>query len=152
MKLTAHFELGEFTRSESAKRCGVSNEPTEEHLKNIIVLCEKVLEPIRAKFGPIIISSGYRSADLNHFIGGSLNSDHCKGRAADIDMDGHGGGVSNADVFNYIKDNLSYDQLIWEFGNKQNPDWVHVGYRGKENRKQTLRATKVNGKTTYTAY
>jgi hypothetical protein len=126
--------------------------PTPEHLENIKTLCEKVLEPIRAKFGPINISSGYRSSDLNHFIGGSLNSDHCKGRAADIDMDGHGGEVSNTDIFNYIKESLDYDQLIWEFGNKEKPDWVHVGYRGKENRKQTLRATKVNGKTTYTAY
>jgi hypothetical protein len=67
-------------------------------------------------------------------------------------MDGHGGEVSNADIFNYIKDNLDYDQLIWEFGNKENPNWVHVGYRGKDNRKQTLRATKVNGKTTYSTY
>ena len=122
MKLSAHFDLCEFTRSESAKREGVSNNPTPEHLENIKTLCEKVLEPIRAKFGPINISSGYRSADLNHFIGGSLNSDHCKGRAADIDMDGHGGEVSNTDIFNYIKESLDYDQLIWEFGNKEKPD------------------------------
>ena len=152
MKLSAHFDLCEFTRSESAKREGVSNMPTVEHLVNIKILCEKVLEPIRAKYGPINISSGYRSAALNHFIGGSLNSDHCKGRAADIDMDGHGGEVSNTEIFNYIKDNLDYDQLIWEFGSKEKPDWVHVGYRGKDNRKQTLRATKVNGKTTYSTY
>jgi len=152
MRLSAHFDLCEFTRSESAKREGVSNMPTVEHLVNIKILCERVLEPIRAKFGPINISSGYRSAALNHFIGGSLNSDHCKGRAADIDMDGHGSGVTNKMIFDYIKDNLDYDQLIFELGSKENPDWVHVGYRGKDNRKQTLRATKVNGKTTYTPY
>lgn len=152
MKLSAHFDLCEFTRSESAKREGVSNMPTTEHLINIKILCEQVLEPIRARFGPINISSGYRSSDLNHFIGGSLNSDHCKGRAADIDMDGHGGGVTNKMIFDYIKDNLDYDQLIFEFGSKENPDWVHVGYRGKDNRKQTLRATKVKGKTTYSPY
>jgi hypothetical protein len=145
MKLSAHFDLCEFTRSESAKREGVSNNPTPEHLENIKVLCEKVLEPIRAKFGPINISSGYRSADLNHFIGGSLNSDHCKGRAADIDMDGHGGEVTNKMIFDFIKDNLEIDQLINEF----NYSWVHVGYRKGANRKQVLDAVKEGGKTVY---
>jgi hypothetical protein len=89
---------------------------------------------------------------LNHFIGGSVSSDHCVGRAADIDMDDSATGVTNTEVFNYIKDNLDYDQLIWEFGTKEKPDWVHVGYRGKDNRKQTLRATKVNGKSHYSPY
>ena len=145
MKLSAHFDLCEFTRSESAKREGVSNNPTPEHLENIKVLCEKVLEPIRAKFGPINISSGYRSADLNHFIGGSLNSDHCKGKAADIDMDGHGGEVTNKMIFDFIKDNLEIDQLINEF----NYSWVHVGYRKGANRKQVLDAVKEGGKTVY---
>ena len=145
MKLSAHFDLCEFTRSESAKREGVSNNPTPEHLENIKVLCEKVLEPIRARFGPINISSGYRSADLNHFIGGSLNSDHCKGRAADIDMDGHGGEVTNKMIFDYIKDNLEMDQLINEF----NYSWVHVGYRKGANRRQILDAVKEGGKTVY---
>ena len=145
MRLSAHFDLCEFTRSESAKREGVSNMPTPEHLENIKTLCEKVLEPIRAKFGPINISSGYRSSDLNHFIGGSLNSDHCKGRAADIDMDGHGGEVSNKMIFDYIKDNLEVDQLINEF----NYSWVHVGYRKGANRRQVLDAVKEGGKTVY---
>jgi hypothetical protein len=145
MKLSAHFDLCEFTRSESAKREGVSNNPTPEHLENIKTLCEKVLEPIRANFGPINISSGYRSADLNHFIGGSLNSDHCKGRAADIDMDGHGGEVTNKMIFDFIKDNLEIDQLINEF----NYSWVHVGYRKGANRKQVLDAVKEGGKTVY---
>ena len=152
MKLSAHFDLGEFTRSESAKREGLDNTPTPEHLENIKILCEKVLEPIRLRFGPINISSGYRGKMLNHFIGGSISSDHCVGRAADIDMDDSGTGVTNTEIFNYIKDNLDYDQLIWEFGTKEKPDWVHVGYRGKDNRKQTLRATKVNGKSHYSPY
>lgn len=152
MKLTAHFALSEFTRSESAKREGLDNTPTPEHLENLKTLCEKVLEPIRLKFGPINISSGYRGKMLNHFIGGSVSSDHCLGRAADIDMDDSGTGVTNTEIFNYIKDNLDYDQLIWEFGTKEKPDWVHVGYRGKDNRKQTLRATKVNGKSHYSPY
>ena len=152
MKLSAHFDLAEFTRSESAKREGLDNTPTPEHLENIKTLCEKVLEPIRLKFGPINISSGYRGKLLNHFIGGSVSSDHCVGRAADIGMDDMGTGVTNTEIFNYIKDNLDYDQLIWEFGNDAKPDWVHVGYRGKDNRKQTLRATKVNGKAHYAPY
>lgn len=151
MKLTAHFSLAEFTRSESAKRHGVSNEPTPEHLKNLIVLCEKVLEPIRIKFGPINISSGYRSKALNHYIGGSLNSQHCEAKAADIDMDGMGG-ASNTEIFNYIKDSLDFDQLIWEFGDNKKPDWVHVSYNAGKNRKQVLRALKVNGKTAYAPY
>ncbi len=152
MKLTAHFALSEFTRSESAKREGLDNTPTPEHLENLKTLCEKVLEPIRLRFGSINISSGYRGKMLNHFIGGSVSSDHCQGRAADIDMDDSGTGVTNTEIFNYIKDNLDYDQLIWEFGTKEKPDWVHVGYRGKDNRKQTLRATKVNGKSHYSPY
>ena len=152
MQLSKHLSLAEVTRSDSAKRNGISNEPTAEHLENLKTLCEKVLEPIRLKYGSINISSGYRGKMLNHFIGGSVSSDHCVGRAADIDMDDSGTGVTNTEIFNYIKDNLDYDQLIWEFGTKEKPDWVHVGYRGKDNRKQTLRATKVNGKSHYSPY
>jgi zinc D-Ala-D-Ala carboxypeptidase len=151
MKVSKHFALAEFTRSESAKRHGVSNEPTPEHLENLKVLCEKVLEPIRVKFGPINISSGYRSKALNHYIGGSLNSQHCEAKAADIDMDGMGS-VSNTEIFNYIKDSLDFDQMIWEFGDNNKPDWVHVSYNGAKNRKQILRALKVNGKTVYAPY
>jgi hypothetical protein len=144
MKLTAHFALAEFTRSESAKRHGVSNEPTPEHLKNLIVLCEKVLEPIRIKFGPINISSGYRSKTLNHYIGGSLNSQHCEAKACDIDMDGMGG-PTNKEIFEYIKNELEFDQLINEF----NYGWVHVSYNLGKNRRQVLDALKVNNKTVY---
>ena len=151
MKLTAHFALAEFTRSESAKRHGVSNEPTPEHLENLKVLCDKVLEPIRVKFGPINISSGYRSKALNHYIGGSLNSQHCEAKAADIDMDGMGG-ATNKEIFDFIKDTLDFDQMIWEFGDNNKPDWVHVSYNGAKNRKQILRALKVNGKTVYAPY
>lgn len=151
MKLSAHFALAEFTRSESAKRHGVSNEPTPEHLANLKTLCEKVLEPIRMKFGPINISSGYRSKALNHYIGGSLNSQHCEAKACDIDMDGMGG-ATNTEIFNFIKDSLDFDQLIWEFGDNNKPDWVHVSYNGAKNRKQVLRALKTNGRTAYAPY
>jgi len=149
MKLTAHFDLIEFTRSESAKRHGVSNEPTPEHLKNIITLCTKVLEPLRARFGSIHISSGYRSKILNHFIGGALNSQHSEGKAADIDMDDSSSETTNTDIFNYIKDNIEFDQLIWEFGDDNKPDWVHVSYNENHNRKQILRAKKSGGKSVY---
>ena len=145
MKLSAHFALGEFTRSESAKREGLDNTPTAEHLENLKTLCEKVLEPIRLKYGSINISSGYRGKMLNHFIGGSVSSDHCVGRAADIDMDDSGTGVTNKEIFDYIKDNLEIDQLINEF----NYSWIHVGYRKGANRKQILDAVKENGKTVY---
>ena len=152
MKLSAHFDLAEFTRSESAKRHGVSKEPTPEHLENLKVLCERVLEPIRMfNAGPLNISSGYRSKTLNHFIGGSLSSQHCEGKAADIDMDGMSG-KTNRQIFDYIKDNLEFDQLIFEFGTKENPDWVHVSYNAGKNRKQILRAIKTNGRTAYAPY
>lgn len=147
MRLTAHFNLAEFTRSESAKRHGVSNEPTPEHLENIKVLCERVLEPIRAKYGPIVISSGYRSKLLNHYIGGTLKSQHLEGKAVDIDMDGMGS-VTNKQIFEYIKYNLEFDQLI----NEHDYSWVHVSYNAGKNRKQILDALKVNGKTVYAVH
>jgi hypothetical protein len=150
MKLSNHLDLSEVTRSESAKRNGISNMPTEEHIENFKLLAEKVFEPIREHFGvPIHISSGYRSKELNAKIGGSSSSQHCKGEAIDIDMDGSPSGVTNADIYNFIKENLEYDQLIWEFGTTENPDWVHVSYSETKNRKQRLKAVKTNGKTSY---
>jgi hypothetical protein len=159
MKLSNHLSLAEVTRSETAKRKGISNMPTAEHLENFKLLAEKVFESVREHFKvPIHISSGYRSADLNKAIGGAgktvngvyvPSSQHCHGQAIDIDMDGSGSEVTNADVFNYIKDNLDYDQLIWEFGTDKNPDWVHVSYSKTKNRKQRLKAVKTNGKTSY---
>ena len=154
MKLSEHLDLSEVTRSESAKRKGISNMPTEAHIANFKLLAEKIFEPIRTHFRcPIIISSGYRSKELNAAIGGSLTSQHCQGEAIDIDMDGTPNGVINRMVFDYIKDNLEFDQLIFEFGDKENPDWVHVSYEssGKQ-RKQILRAIRTNGKTSYLPY
>jgi zinc D-Ala-D-Ala carboxypeptidase len=153
MQLSKHLSLAEVTRSETAKRKGISNQPTAEHLENFKKLAENIFEPIREHFKvPILISSGYRSKDLNTAIGGSLTSQHCQGEAIDIDMDG-AGTISNADVFKYIKENLNFDQLIWEFGDLDNPDWVHVSYEstGKQ-RKQILRALKLQGKTVYKPY
>jgi hypothetical protein len=154
MKLSEHLELAELIRSESAKRQGISNMPTPEHIENFKLLAEKVFEPIRVNFRcPIHISSGYRSRELNKCIGGSETSQHCSGEAIDIDMDGSLQGITNKMVFDYIKASLEFDQLIWEFGSDSNPDWVHVSYEstGKQ-RKQVLKAKKVNGKAVYEPY
>jgi hypothetical protein len=154
MKLSQHLSLSEVIRSESAKRNGISNMPIPLHIENFKLLAEKVFEPVRLHFGvPIHISSGYRSVELNKCIGGSLTSEHCSGEAIDIDMDGTPNGVTNKMVFDYIKDNLDFNQLIYEFGDSKNPDWVHVSYKstGKQ-KKQVLKAVRVNGKTTYQNY
>ena len=150
MKISQHLNLSELTRSDSAKRHGIDNTPTAEHLENFKLLAEKVFEPIRAHFGvPIHISSGYRSQALNKFIKGSASSQHCKGEAIDIDMDGSSSGVTNKMVFDFIVANLDWDQIIWEFGTDSNPDWVHVSYTKGKNRKQKLKAIRANGKTSY---
>jgi hypothetical protein len=152
MQLSKNLSLSEVTNSNTAKRKGISNMPTPEHIENFKKLAENVFQPIRDHFGvPIKISSGYRSAALNKAIGGSSTSQHCQGEAIDIDMDGTS--ITNAQVFNYIKDNLVFDQMIWEFGTDKNPDWVHVSYEstGKQ-RKQILKAIRVNGKTRYVPY
>ena len=152
MQLSENLSLAEVMRSETAKRKGVSNMPTPEHIENFKKLAENIFQPIRKHFGkPIHISSGYRSADLNKAIGGASSSQHCTGEAIDIDMDGTA--ITNAEIFNYIKNNLSFDQLIWEFGTDKNPDWVHVSYEstGKQ-RKQILKAIKQGGKTSYVPY
>ena len=154
MQISKHLSLAEVTRSETAKRKGVSNMPTPEHLENFKLLAEKVFEPIREHFKvPIHLSSGYRSKELNKAIGGSLTSQHCSGEAIDIDMDGSASGVTNKQVFDFIKQHLAFDQLIWEFGTSANPDWVHVSYEstGKQ-RKQVLKAIKQGKKTIYVPY
>lgn len=154
MQLSKHLSLAEVTRSETAKRKGISNQPTPEHLENFKLLAEKVFEPIRLHFdSPIHISSGYRSAALNKAVGGSKTSQHCSGEAIDIDMDGSSKGITNKMVFDFIKDNLEFDQLIWEMGNDSNPDWVHVSYEssGKQ-RGQILKAVKKGGSTSYIPY
>ena len=146
MKISQHLTLAELIRSESAKRLCISNMPIQEHIENLKGLAENIFEPIRNHFGsPIYISSGYRSQKLNAAIGGSMNSQHSRGMAIDIDMDGTD--IKNSAIFEYAK-TLPFDQLIWEFGTKDNPDWVHISY-SPLNRKQILYATKRNGKTIY---
>ena len=124
MKLSEHLDLSEVIRSDSAKRNGISNMPTAEHIENFKILAAKVFEPIREHFGvPIRISSGYRSAELNKCVNGSATSQHSTGEAIDIDQDQTT--ITNKQVFEYIKDNLAFDQLINEF----NYAWVHVSYK-----------------------
>ena len=145
MKLSEHLDLSEIIRSDSAKRNGISNMPTPDHIENFKILAAKVFEPIREHFGvPIHISSGYRSVELNRLIKGSSSSEHCKGQAIDIDMDGTT--ITNKQVFDYIKDNLTFDQLINEF----NYAWVHVSYKanGKQ-RGEILEAYKEGKATKY---
>lgn len=144
MKISKHLELSELTRSESAKRLGISNMPTAEHIENLKLLAEKVFEPIREHFKvPIRISSGYRSKSLNSAIpNSSKTSQHSLGQAIDIDMDGTD--IKNSDIFDFIKNNLDFDQLINEFDYA----WIHVSY-SKKNRKEILVASKINGKTVY---
>ena len=152
MQLSKNLSLAEVTRSETAKRKGISNMPTEAHIANFKLLAEKVFQPIREHFGvPIHISSGYRSTALNKAIGGAASSQHCSGEAIDIDMDGTS--ITNKQIFDFIKDNLEFDQCIFEFGTEENPDWVHVSYEstGKQ-RKQILRAVKKGGATSYVPY
>ncbi len=153
-KISEHLDLSEVIRSETAKRLGVSNMPTAEHIENFKILAENVFEKIRNHFRvPIHLSSAYRSEALNKAIKGSSSSQHCKGEAIDIDMDGSSNGVTNKMVFDYILNNLNFDQLIWEFGTSENPDWVHVSYNSDgAQRKQVLKAVKSAGKTTYQPY
>lgn len=147
--ISKHISDKEGTRSITALRLNLDNTPGTYEKQNMELIAEKIFEPLRLHVnGPIKINSFYRSVKLNEAIGGSSKSQHCEGRAMDID-DSYGY-MSNADMFNYIKSNLDFDQLIWEFGNDKNPDWVHVSYIDSDyNRKRCLKAYKENNKTKY---
>jgi len=154
MQLSKNLSLNEVIKSNTATRKGIDNTPTEEHLKNLKYLAEKVFQPIREHFGvPIYVSSGYRSKDLNEVIGGSPRSFHSHGLALDLDQDGRNKGVSNADVFYFIKENLQFTELIWEFGDETNPNWVHVAIApGREDEKKIKIAKRVDNRTTYSTW
>lgn len=148
MNLTANFSLHELSKSETALRMGFDNTPDAEATENLRLLCEKVLQPVRDHFGKgVKVNSAYRSPESNAAVGGSKTSDHCRGMAADIEIPG----VANADLAQWIMDNLEYTQLILEFYTPGIPDsgWVHVSFNPADLRKQELTATKVAGKTTY---
>lgn len=150
MRISEHVSYSEATRSQEAVRYGIDNIPTPEDILRMNKVAERCFEPLRRHHGkPIFISSFYRSPELNKKISGSETSDHCKGRAIDIDADYFDNGMTNAEMFYWLKENVEFDQLIWEYGDDKNPAWVHISYRSKfENRKQVLRASK-NGYTYY---
>lgn len=142
----------EATLSTTAKRLGIDNTPDSDQFSNMIHVAEGVFQPVREHFDtPIYVSSFFRSEALNKAIKGSSSSTHMKGEAMDLDADVYGK-VTNAEIFHYIKDKLTFDQLIWEFGTDKNPDWVHVSLSKGTNRGQVLVAKRVNGKTTYEFY
>ena len=146
--ISKHISNKESVYSRTALRRGIDNTPTEEHKENMIKLAEEVFEPLRSYVGgPIKINSFYRSPELNKAIGGSTKSQHCHGQA--IDIDDTFGRMTNAEMYRFIKDHLNFDQMIWEFGDDKNPNWVHVSYVGEENRNRCLRAYKEKGKTKY---
>ncbi len=142
MKLSPNFTLEEMLESQTARRKGISEQftPSPEVINSLRALCKNILQPLRdAIGGPIKVSSGYRTPRLNRAIGGARNSQHMVGEAADIQGLN---GLTNKQLFNKIKQlNLPFDQLIWEFGNDQNPAWVHVSF-GPRNRRQIIRVTK----------
>jgi len=146
--ISDHISEKESVYSRTAIRLGINNEPTEEHRENMCLLAENVFEPLRSYVGgPIKINSFYRSPELNKAIGGSTKSQHCHGQA--IDIDDTFGRMTNAEMYYFIKEHLDFDQMIWEFGDDENPDWVHVSYVGERNRNRCLKAYKEKGKTKY---
>ena len=150
--ISKNISYKEATHSTTAKRLGIDNTPNAEQMSNMRYVAENVFQPIREHFGvPIYISSFYRSEALNKAIRGSSSSTYIKGEAMDLDADVFGR-INNAQIFNYIKDHLEFDQLIWEFGTDDNPAWVHVSLSKRNNRNQILKAIKVGGKTHYEIY
>lgn len=139
MNLSDNFTFEEMTFSETAVRYGIRNLPTPEQMKNLQILCEKCLQPIRNTFGPIKITSGFRNYTLNKLVGGSKNSQHTKGQAADFIIPGH----DIKAVFEAIKSAFEYDQLILEFNS-----WIHISY-SDENRKESLIARRIKGRVRY---
>ena len=146
--VSEHISLKEATKSNTAQRLGIENFPNNDTLIQMQALAENIFEPLRKHVGgPIYITSFYRSPELNKAIGGSSKSQHCLGQA--IDVDDVLGRATNKEMFEYIKDNLDFDQLIWEFGDDNNPNWVHVSYNAAGNRGNILQAVKEDGRTIY---
>ena len=147
--ISKHISYREGVYSTTATRLGIDNTPNDEQLENMELVAEEVFEPLRAYVGgPIKINSFFRSPKLNTAIGGSSKSQHCKGQA--IDIDDTFGRATNAEMYHFIKKHLDFDQMIWEFGDEDNPDWVHVSYVSSDkNRNRCLQAYKEKGKTKY---
>ncbi len=144
-RISKNVSYKEGVYSITANRLGLENKPNEEQLANMKTIAEKVFQPLREWVGgPVKINSFFRSPNLNKAIGGSKTSQHCKGQA--IDFDDNFGYKTNAEMFKYIRENLDYDQMIWEFGDDENPNWVHVSYVSPEaNRQRCLKAYRSPG-------
>jgi len=149
MRISKHISLREATHSATAKRRGIENTPNEEQLDAMYKVAEFIFEPLRLYVGGAIkINSFFRSPKVNKAIGGVSSSQHCKGQA--IDIDDVFGYKTNAEMYNWIKENLDFDQMIWEFGTDMNPNWVHISYVSEEdNRNRCLKAYKDDRKTKY---
>jgi len=149
MSISKHISYKEGVYSRTALRRGIKNNPNADQMENMVAIAEEVFEPLRMWVGgPIKINSFFRSPELNKAIGGSGKSQHCHGQA--IDLDDTFGRATNAEMYKFIKENLDFDQIIWEFGDDTNPDWVHVSYVSPEqNRNRCLKAYRENGKTNY---
>ena len=147
--ISEHISYKEGVHSNTALRRNIDNTPNNEQLDNMELIAQEIFEPLRIYVGgPIKINSFFRSAELNTAIGGSKTSQHCKGQAMDIDDTF--GRMSNAEMYHWIKENLDFDQMIWEFGDDDNPNWVHVSYVSPDkNRNRCLKAYKEKGKTKY---
>lgn len=150
--ISEHISYSEAIYSHTAVEKKISNEPNDEQLDSMKAVATNIFERVRAHFGkPIRINSFFRSGALNKAVGGAITSQHCKGEA--IDVTGLPYGVKNSEIFHYIKDNLDFDQLIWEFGDSNEPSWVHFSLSMKGNKRQVIKAVKeANGKTTYKPY
>ena len=147
MQLSRNFSLQELTKSDTAIRKGIDNEPNADQIDKLKALCENILQPVRDHFGRVKVTSGFRSEQLCLKIGSSINSQHAKAEAADFECMG----TDNAELADWIYANLEFDQLILEFYTPGIPDsgWVHVSYKSEGNRKSVLTAMKENGKTVY---
>lgn len=141
MRLSPHFTLGELTKSQTALRMGMDNDPDEETIEAMTALCVEALEPIREHFGrPVVVNSGYRSPNVNRAIGGTSTSQHCKGEAADVEVPG----LDNEELYLWAADNIDFDQLILEYyTGEESSGWVHVSHVSREtNRRDRLRIDK----------
>jgi hypothetical protein len=149
MAISEHISYKESVYSRTATRLDINNEPNDEQMDNMCLIAQEVFEPLRMWVGgPIKINSFFRSPELNTAIGGSSKSQHCQGQA--IDLDDTFGRATNAEMYEFIKEHLDFDQIIWEFGDDDNPDWVHVSYVSeKDNRRRCLKAYKDKGKSKY---
>jgi len=152
IKISKYATFKDLIKSATAERLGIDNSPTDEHLLNSQILTSEIYDKIVEKFKvKVYISSFYRSRSLNEKIGGSKTSQHSLGMAMDLDADMNPE-LTNKDLFYFIKDNLEFDQLIWEFGTTEDPSWVHVSYNKNKNRNQLLRVANINNEIKYTTW